>query len=77
MFKNLSKKVKEVLVDPTTDVQRVNCVNLVPPLESVRRWHCNMGDGREGDCFIFLKKKESCRFHDPKYKPLSKEEVAK
>jgi hypothetical protein len=34
-----------------------------------------MGDGREGDCSIFLKKKEKCRLHDPKYIPLSKEEI--
>jgi len=78
MFGSLFKivtKTKEVVIDHTPDIQRVNCLNLVPATTQVRRPHCDMGDGREGDCPIFLKKKEKCRLHDPKYVPLCKEEI--
>ena len=75
MFENLFKKTKEIFVDPAAAAQRVNCLNLVPATTQLQRMHCNMGDGREGDCLIYLKKAEKCRFHDPKYIPMSKEEI--
>ena len=34
-----------------------------------------MGDGREGDCPIYLKKSKRCTFHNPKYVSLSKSEI--
>ena len=43
----------------------VNCKHLVPPLKAVPRRHCcNMSAGYEGDCFIFLNKKDYCRFRE-------------
>ena len=69
MFGNLFRKVKEAIVDPTSDIQRVNCVHLSPPLEMLKRWHCDMGDGRKGDCFIFLKREESSRSSWTKVSP--------
>ena len=75
MFGNLFKKTEEVVVDPAAEAQRVNCLNLVFATTQVPRLHCDMGDGREGDCLIYLKKAEQCRFRDPKYIPLSKEAI--
>jgi len=46
--------------------EEVNCVNLVPPLVRVPRWHCDMGGGREGDCFIFLNEATRCSFREEK-----------
>jgi len=40
----------------------VDCIHLSPPKEKVKRWHCDMGDGREGDCPIFLGKSEDCNY---------------
>jgi len=60
------EKTEEILVDPITDTQRVNCLNLVPATVDIRRPYCDMGDGRIGDCRIYLKTAECCRRHDPK-----------
>lgn len=59
----------------STAMQKINCVNLVPPKKDVPRPHCNMGDGREGECWIYLGKKAHCNFHSPKFKPLPKDEI--
>ena len=37
------------------------CGNLVPATEQIRRQHCDMGDGREGDCPIILGKSDYCQ----------------
>lgn len=75
---NLFKRIKEdFTTDSTADAQRVNCQNLVFGTTQVPRLHCNMGDGREGDCLIYLKKAEKCSFHNPKYITLSKDDIEK
>jgi hypothetical protein len=77
MFENLFRKAKEVFVDPTADIQRVNCLNLVPATIQVPRLHCDMGDGRTGDCLVYLKKAKTheCKSRELKYVPLSKEGI--
>ncbi len=75
MFKGLLKRAKDIVTDHTGEILRVNCMNLVPGTKQVPRPHCDMGDGREGDCLVYLKKKESCIHHDPKFVPLSRDEI--
>jgi len=38
------------------------CEFFVPPTENVRRYHCNMGDGREGDCWLYAGRATVCRY---------------
>lgn len=41
----------------------VRCKFLVPGSKStIQRPHCDMGDGREGDCPIYLGKSDKCKF---------------
>jgi hypothetical protein len=76
MFGSLFKIVKKnPTTDSTADTQRVNCQNLVFGTTQVPRLHCDMGDGRSGDCLIYLKKAEKCSFHNPKYMVMSKEDI--
>lgn len=43
---------------------KLSCIHLVPPKESVNRYHCDMGDGRSGDCPISLGVTTYCRFQE-------------
>lgn len=45
--------------------RKVNCRFLVPGKVDVPRIHCDMGDGREGDCRIYLGKSGRCKFRMP------------
>lgn len=38
------------------------CKFLVPATKNVKRPHCDMGDGREGDCPIYIGKTNKCQF---------------
>lgn len=58
------------------DERRVNCIHLSPPTTAVGRPHCNTGNA-EGDCPIFLKKSKDCSFREPRYMPLTKEQILK
>ena len=53
----------------------VNCIYLCPPCTKIPRPHCNFGGGARGDCFIYLGKSSSCKFHKPIYKQLTYNEV--
>ena len=39
------------------------CENLVPATEQIKQQHCDMGDGIEGDCPIFLGKSDYCQYN--------------
>lgn len=58
----------EKISDIDDQIKKVNCVNLAPPLPltRVKRWHCDMGDGREGECYIFLGESDACQFRKEK-----------
>jgi hypothetical protein len=40
------------------------CKHLSPPKKSLPHWHCNMGDGRTGDCHIFSGKSKKCKYQE-------------
>ena len=56
-------------------MKKANCTNLVPATLEVKRPHCNMGDGREGDCQILLGHDDDCAFRVLKNKPLTREQI--
>jgi hypothetical protein len=43
---------------------KVNCIHLSPPRVDIERWHCEIGDGYEGDCPIFLNKSTHCSYKE-------------
>ncbi len=56
--------------------KRVNCINFVPPTMATGEPHCDMGDGREGNCTIYYYSLSRCTFYQAKVKPLTKEEIS-
>jgi len=57
--------------------RRVNCVRLYPACLEVDRPHCRMSDSpgeSRGDCYIYLGKSTSCKFHEPMIKKLTHNE---
>jgi len=48
------------------DLSAIDCRFLVPASEEILRPHCDMGDGSEGDCPIYLGKTTDCLFCRPR-----------
>jgi hypothetical protein len=44
--------------------QLKSCPYIVPPAAGIPRWHCDMGDGREGDCLILMGKPLPCKIRE-------------
>lgn len=76
-FKRRNRKAYKKLGSIERRIRRVNCTHLCPPKQEGPGWyHCDMGDGRMGDCLIFLGKKVECEFHNSVFKPLSRDDIA-
>jgi len=56
-------------------VDKVNCVNLVPPNQNSRRWHCEQQNGQQGDCPLFLDKNDNCDWYLKKFTPLTEDQI--
>lgn len=54
--------------------KRVNCVSFRPGTMAHDKPHCDMADGREGYCPVYLKKGD-CSYRVLKVKPLTSDEI--
>lgn len=78
-FNKTKNRVTIFMEDPILASMRVNCIHLAPAKEDGQHPHCDMGDGREGDCPVYLRmlERECCIHRTEKFRALPKEDILK
>ena len=76
LFKRLFSKGNDgIFVSSQDKTLRVNCLHLVPGNSRCKKPHCFLGNGNEGECFVYTGATEFCEWRSPKFVPLSKEDI--